>query len=184
MPTVINEFGTYEYIPTLLEEFVEKLAKEWDVKLSELTPHQSTSHGPFLQRDSGDSKTVIRYIRNPSDFTDSLAHQFMHLGSQYLFKLAPHLYADNEPGSELAYLYKDNRTVTMEFISDGLKTVSYWVPRVVHAITEAKKQSPIYGIKNEDGIVKLEFSGSSDNGAKQNPIGDVQNAFNVVEKIY
>jgi len=161
--TATHRFGTSNYESTLLEDFVARLADGWRVVLADLSPAQSVSYGPFLERKGsreGDDAVSIWYTRNPSNTTQDMARQMRH-SADYMKEVTPHLYADNSPRSEFAHLKKRNRGIVMHF-GDGLKKVTIKVPEVAEALARAHQEAPIYGIdKDEHTVVELDFNATA-----------------------
>jgi hypothetical protein len=183
MPTVTNRFGTYEYMPTLLEEFVEKLAEEWKAKLSDLSPGLTVTDGPMLFRKADTKRSSISYERYPSVNTIRMVQLFQ--GSEgYLENLTPLLFADTKPRIERVHLIKGIEEVSMRFRHDenfqkNEYMVYFFIPGVFNALSKAGIDNPAYHYKRDNALVERDFFGASDRRGDHS-IEDMKYAFSVV----
>jgi len=166
--TTTNQFGTFSYDPTPLEEFVETLAAKWSLKWPGLDPYVNFRLGLVLRVCTSDGLrdgAQIGYTRIPS-----LRARMLVIGptKKYLEKsdkpFIPHIYAENPPEGEYVHLTKDGKQVTIAFTQNGVSEVSIGIRENDEDLTRAAKYSNYSRIIQKADGITYDFNKSPRNG--------------------
>ena len=164
LKAVRNEHGTFTYESTTLEEFVEQLAREWQMPLGDLTPTQTWTTGLFLERKGNREETVhtsnIWYTRNPSEEFREKAFERRN-AENYVGANATDLYADKRPSLQYAHLRRDKKRVVMKLDNEGHIQVNVQIRDVIDALTETMRELTVRNIKPDEAGVILNFRGTA-----------------------
>lgn len=172
--TVTHKFGTSDYQTTALEDFVERLAKEFGVDLPDLIPTESfyrnlrgfpLSKTSILNRGISkleeDDATSIWYWRSPSSSFFDAARKVPNPNNQfsddYTIEVIHLVYSDTLY-SELAHLSKGDKRVEITFDGHGAKRVIVRNPEIEAALEHTYRyRQRTSNFNRDDAAVMLNF---------------------------
>lgn len=202
---VTNAFGKFTYTPTRLEQFVEELAKEWDVAIYELNPLFRIPTGLHLERNkiSYNDDTNVHYIRLHSPIlTSRLNQQAKHFIMyepnehksivkdipKHVVSLLSGLYAEKTFG-ECADLEYGRNKLNVRIAQNGVVHVDVYsaAPSEVLYTLARCTDAGLKKIPYVETIASICFAESAErtgNKLMPNSEGDINNAFTFVRTYF
>jgi hypothetical protein len=143
----VRDFGTFEYEPSLLEQFIESLAAEWKLEMSELLPEHLNCSLKRRSYGSGDLKEHLRLLEQGNYEEDEKmrcnegvlkfgrglldgVHNDMRRRDYKDKDYLNELYSANELHQETAEIIKDEKKVNIEFAPETSYKVKLYLPDV------------------------------------------------------
>ncbi len=179
--TVTNQLGTFDYQTTELEGFVERLSREWGVRVSDLHPvarfSPLVSNYELFRTGSGkNGDGSIKYFRRGKEpnVGESMDHEHN----------ARRLYSGESLESEAVLLDRGKKHVAMR-VEPGKVHVTFEDKDALAALRETETEGLTnYLVPRTDTTMEFHNTATREDPHKSNPLGDMQAAFSVVRKYF